>query len=36
MNLLNHFEVDPWLAARGTPGLLPDPSLIINILIRDI
>ena len=33
MTLCGVFEAYPWLAARGTPGLLPAPSIIINILI---
>ena len=33
MTLCGVFEANPWHAARGTPGLLPDPSIIINILI---
>ena len=33
MTLCGVFEANPWHAARGTPGLLPDPSIVINILI---
>ena len=33
MTLCGVFEANPWHAARGAPGLLPDPSIVINILI---
>ena len=33
MKSLGLCNANPWLAARGTPGLLPAPSIIINILI---